>query len=402
MSTYVYKAKNTSAQTVTGRLSAANPDEAVESVHQLGLVPVAVEEETAQGILISNIRAGNVRSGDIYAFTKQLAGLVRSGVALLRGLELISRQPKSPYFAKTVADIAAGVKSGRSFSSCLADYPGIFSPLYVAMVRAGEETGNIKDMLAQIAAFQKRQEEMSAKVKGALVYPLIMLSVGLLTVTFILTFVMPRIAGIFADASQHLPLPTLIVMGISRFLKTFWMPLVMALAVGGVTFERWRRSIEGRIAIGRFLLGVPVVKDIVLKADLARFVRTLHLLLHSGLPLVRAIEIAIPIVENPLLKQDIFLCAEGLTAGDNLGNCLKRSLLIPEMMTQSLTIAEESGSLNDALADLAESYEGEVQESARLMTTLLEPIMILGIGLIVGFIIFAMLLPIFSMDILAR
>ena len=152
----------------------------------------------------------------------------------------------------------------------------------------------------------------------------------------------------------------------------------------------------------RGAIGLRDASGDILKADLARFVRTLHLLLHSGLPLVRAIEIAIPTVENPLLKQDIFLCAEGLTAGDNLGNCLKRSTLIPDMMIQSLTVAEESGSLNDALADLAESYEGEVQESARLMTTLLEPLMILGIGLIVGFIIFAMLLPIFSMDILAR
>ncbi len=402
MPTYVYKAKNNAAQTIAGRLSAHNQDDAVEAVHQLGLVPIAVEEETAQGVLVSHIHAGNVRSKDLYAFTKQLAGLVKSGVALLRGLELISRQPKNPYFAKTIADLALGVKAGRSFSSCLADYPAIFSPLYVAMVHAGEEMGNMKDMLAQIAAFQKRQEEISGKVKSALVYPMIMLGVGVLTVAFILTFVMPRIAGIFSDASQHLPWPTVIVLSISRFLKIFWVPLGLGVTAGVVMINRWRQTSKGQITVGRFLLTVPAVKDLVIKADLARFVRTLHLLLQSGLPLVQAIEIAIPTIENPLLRQDLFICAQGLTAGHNLGSCLRNSTLIPDLMTQSLTVAEESGSLNDALADIADTYEADVEEAARLLTTLLEPLMILAIGLVVGFIIFAMLLPIFSMDILAR
>jgi general secretion pathway protein F len=229
-----------------------------------------------------------------------------------------------------------------------------------------------------------------------------MLAVGAATVVFILTFVMPKIATIFAGTTEHLPLPTQIVMSVSAFLKIFWLPLFGAVALMAIMLKRWGQTPQGRIKVGQALLGLPLIRELIIKADLARFARTLNLLLQSGLPLVRAIEVAAGTIDSPQIRVDMFVCAEGLTAGENLGNCLKRSVYFPELFVQALAVAEEGGELSSALADIAESCEAEVNEAVKVVTTLLEPAMILAVGSIVGFIIFAMLLPIFSMDIMAR
>ena len=402
MSSYVYKAKNNFAQTITGRIDASNQDEALETIYRQGLVPVSIEEETTQGVLVSEIRTRKIRGKELYAFTKQLAGLIKSGVALLKALEVISQNTRNPYLAKIIGDIAAGVKTGRAFSSCLGDYPSIFSNFTVAMVRVGEEMGHLREVLADLAEFQKRQEEMSAKVQGALVYPMVMLAVGAMTVFFILTFVMPKISGIFGGVGQALPWPTRVVMAVSHFFQLFWVPLMLAVTALGIACSQWQKSPKGRAAIGRILLSIPFVRDLVLKADVARFCRSMHLLLESGLPLVRSIEVSAPTIHNPQLKKDLFLCAEALNAGESLGNSLRQSALFPEIFAQTLTIAEESGSLNEVLKDIAESCEADVNETVKTLTTLLEPLMILGVGLVVGFIVFAMLLPIFSMDLMAQ
>ncbi len=365
MSSYVYKAKNPSAQTVTGRIQASNQDEALENIYNQGLVPVSIEEETSQGRLVSQIRTTRVKSKDLFMFTKQLSGLIKSGVALLKAMEVICRHTRDPYLAKILGDIAASVKAGRSFSGALGDYPMVFSPLYVNMVRVGEEMGHLREVLADLAEFQKRQEEMASKVRAALVYPVIMLAVGAVTVFFILTFVMPKISAIFTSTGQQLPWPTLFVMSISRFLQTFWVPVAVAGGVLAIVFSRWRTSAAGQTVIGGILLKVPLLRDLILKADLARLGRTMYLLLDSGLTLVRAIDVAAPTVHNPQLRADIFQCAEGLNAGENLGSCLKRSTLVPEVFVQVLTIAEESGALNDSLKDIAESCEADVNERSR-------------------------------------
>ena len=401
MSFYFYKAKKNSGETVTGRMEAQNQDEALNLLNQQDLVPVSLEE-VSKDILIRDIRPSKIKSKEVYQFTKQLGGLVKSGVALLKGLEAISNQTKNVYFAKIISDIAFSVKSGRSLSSSLSDYPDVFSSLYVAMVQAGEEIGHLRDVLLEVAEYQKKQQEFISRVTGAMVYPFVMLSVGMLTVFFILTFVLPKIAVIYTDTAQTLPTPTLVVMNISRFLKTFWIPLVISMVTVAIVLNKWRQTQLAKIIIGQWFLNIPFLREFVLKADLARFTRTAYLLLNSGLTLVRSFEVAIPTISNPQLREDLSNCVIGLKAGESLGNCLSQSLLVPDMIRQMLAVAVEGGSLQESLKDIAESYEADINESIRLMTTLLEPAMILTVGLVVGFIVFAMLMPIFSMDILAH
>ena len=400
MPSFLYKAKKNSAETVTGRLEAQNPDEALELINQMDLVPVSLEE-ISQGMLVSNIKARRIKPREIYQFTKQLGGLVRSGVALLKGLEVISAQTKNVYLSKIIGDIAVNVKSGSTFSATLNEYPQIFSSLYISMIQAGEEIGNLREVLLDVAEFQKKQQDLIAKVTGAMIYPLVMLSVGLVTVLFILTVVLPKIAVIYAGTSQVLPLPTMIVMKVSEFFRTYWIPLIVVISILAFVINKWRHSIPAKILVGRLLLSAPVVSDLVIKTNLARFTRTLHLLLNSGLPLVHAIEVAIPTITNPQLKQDLYNCFSGLKSGDSLGHCISQSVLMPGMIGQMLIVAEESGSLQESLKDIAETYEGDIDENIHLITTMLEPAMILSVGLIVGFIVFAMLMPIFSMDLMA-
>ncbi len=402
MPSYFYKAKNDAAMTISGQLEAANQDDALEMIHQLGLIPVSINEGDAQGGAILDVGDVRIKPKEVYLFIKQLAALIKSGVSLLRALEVISVQSRNPHLARVVMDIAVGVKSGRSFSAVLSDYPNIFTALLIAMVRAGEEMGRLREMLSSVADYLKKQQEFAAKVRGALVYPALMFVVGVLTVVFILTFVMPKMAVIFTDSRQDLPIPTILVMAVSQFFQRFWIPVAFLMAIGLVTFGRWRKTPQGAWAIGAMLLKIAFVRDLVVKADLARFTNTMSLLLNGGLPIIRAIEVATPTVHNPQLRVDLLNCAQDLAAGENLGQALGKSTLMPSMLVQSITVGEEAGSLTEALGDIAESYESDIDEATRMITTILEPLMILGVGLVVGLIVFAMLLPIFSMDIMAR
>ena len=191
-------------------------------------------------------------------------------------------------------------------------------------------------------------------------------------------------------------------MSISQFFKTYGVMSTMGCAIVILIFNRWRKSAQGSVMIGKFLINLPLVRGFVLKVDLARFTRTMSLLLESGLTIIRSIEMAVPTMYNPQLKMDLMVCAQGLAAGDNLGQCLSRSSLIPPIVVQLITVGEESGSLQESLRDIADTYEADINESTKMITTILEPTMILMVGAVVGFIVFAMLLPIFSMDLMAR
>jgi type II secretory pathway component PulF len=402
MPSYIYKAKKDAVNAITGQISAQNEEDALEIINQLGLIPVSIEESNAEGVLISDIREVRIKDKELYLFSKQLANLLKSGVTLLKGLEVLSEQTKSVYFSRVLGEISIGVKSGRSFSTCLSEYPDIFMPLFVAMVRAGEEMGKLRQMLNSVADFLKDQEEFSSKVRSACVYPVFMLVIGVSTVIFILTYVMPKMTVIFTDAGQTLPWPTRVVMNISHFFKAYGIEAALVAGIIFLVFNRWRATAQGSILVGQFLLNLPFVRGFVLKVDLARFTRTMSLLMESGLTIIRSIEMAIPTMHNPQLRVDLLVCVQGLTGGENLGQCLARSNLIPSMMVQLIMVGEESGSLQESLKDIAESYEADISETTKLITKVLEPAMILVVGGVVGFIVFAMLLPIFSMDIMAH
>ena len=401
MPIFTYRAKKDNAETVTGEVTAPDVEAAVDAVGRLGLIPVSVEEKSLDGSLAKGVKGRPIGLKEMFGFTRQLVGLLKSGVALLQALDLLTKQTHNRSFARVLADVASGVRNGRSFSSCLSDHPRVFSELYVAMARAGEESGKLRELLLNMAGYYKKQDEIAMKIRTALVYPIFMFVVGILSVFFILTYVMPKIMVLF-QGLKSLPWPTVAVMTMSHMAAKGWPYLFGGVFVLVIFFRSVDQAQKFRRGVKRFLFSLPGIQGLVVKIDTERFARTLSLLLKSGISILKALEIAIPTLDNEVMKRALWECHGKVAGGMGFGETLQESAVIPDLFARLITVGEESGELAGALGDIADTYDQEVSETTKALTTLLEPMMILVIGLIIGFIVFAMLLPIFQMDIFAR
>ncbi|HDZ77299.1 MAG TPA: type II secretion system protein GspF, partial [Candidatus Omnitrophica bacterium] len=309
---------------------------------------------------------------------------------------------ESSNFKSIIVDIHNSIKEGLEFSAALNKYPKIFSNLYIAIVRTGEDTGSLDASLLRVADYRAKQEEVLSRFRMALVYPVLMGIVGVATVIFMLVFVMPRLTGIFSSMGQNLPLPTQLLIAISEGLRRWWFWIVIILTAFVLTVARFVKTKSGKAHMSLIQLHFPVFGKFILKAELARFSRTLELLLKSGIDALSAIHVSIPVLDNEVLKGVIDKSCKELEHGGSFGRSLKSSKLIPAFMSNLIIVGEESGRLQESLAEVATSYERDTEEQMRVMFSLLEPLMILVIGLIVGFIVVAMLLPVFEINVMAR
>ena len=410
MATYIYQAKKDPQNTIEGRVEAQSEREAIEKISLLGLVPVslredkvaAVEAAVAQVMALSGKSGVRLSSREITIFSRQLASLLKSGVPILRSLVIIRDQATSLKLKSIVQNIYKEVEAGSVFSSVLAQYPRVFSPLFIALIRAGEDSGALPEVLFKISDYRAKQEEVVSRFKMAMVYPALMAFVGIGTVVFMLTFVMPRLTRLYKDMGQGLPIPTKILISVSSGLQQGWFwALVIILAVI-VIFKRYSLTKTGRITVSVLQLNLPMFGNLVLKSELARFSRTLELLLRSGISILRAINVTIPVLNNEVIKSQLSSSYKELEQGGSLGRSLKNSKIIPAFMCNLLIVGEETGKLDNALNEVASSYERDTDEAIRMMSSLLEPLMILFMGLVVGFIVVAMLLPIFEMNVMVR
>jgi len=404
MIAYDYVAKKNTGETVKGKINAQNQDEAVDLIHQLGFLPVSVVPEAEHGkkSATKKLNISRVSSKEISTFSRQLANLLKSGVQIIKALRILEEQTHNQNFKFVIAEILWKVQNGSSFSESISDFPKLFSPLYLTMVRAGEESGNLQQMLFNVADYQKRQEEILRKVKMALAYPILMCILGILTVYFVLTFILPKMEGLFENIGNELPLPTTILLVVSDFLSHYWYVFIAIVLLGFIIGRRSYQSDKGRALFSRMLLNIPLFGDIILKTELSRFSRTIVLLNRGGVSFLRALEISIPILSNDVIKKDLYICKDDLTSGGSFGEGIKKSSKIPVIMGHMISVGEESGNLDEVLEEIADTYEQETNDQINVMTTLLEPVMILSVGLVIGFIVFAMLMPVFQVDILAQ
>ncbi|MFH0738718.1 MAG: type II secretion system F family protein [Candidatus Omnitrophota bacterium] len=402
---YKYRAKKGPQDIVEAIIEASSETEAVEKISALGLLPVHIEEvrDSAQASMpYPNKINIKINSREITIFSRQLASLMRSGVPILAALNIISEQSESPNLKSMLRNIYDSVKAGETFSGSLSQYPNVFSALYIALIRAGEDTGGLSDALLRITDYRIKIEEMYSRLRMALAYPVLMAVVGLATVIFMLTFVMPRLMQIFTNLGEQLPLPTRILISISDTLRHDWLWIIIILSAFILVAKRQIRTPAGKISFSIMQLRLPVLGSFILKAELARFARTLSILLKSGIPILRAINIAIPVLDNEVIKKQLQQSYKELEQGGSFGRSLKGSKVFPLLMSNLITVGEESGKLEESLAEVASSYERDTDEAMRMMASLLEPLMILVMGLIVGFIVVAMLLPVFEMNVMAR
>lgn len=401
MTTFVYKAKKNSLETVSGTIKAVNRDEAIDLINQLGLLPVTIEEESQESAAVSPVKVVRIKNKELYIFTRQIANLLKSGISLIKAIHIVEEQTVNPHFKQILSQICWEIKNGKSFSESLAMYPEIFSTLMLTMVRAGEESGRLHVMLESISNYQRSQEEIYSKVRLATAYPAFMFVVGAATVYFVLAVVFPKMTGLFESFGDKLPLPTAILLDVSRSLTERWYVVVLGIVLTLLLIKRWSDSESGRAALSRLVLRVPVFGELMLKADLARFCRTMVMLNESGVSILRALQISIPLISNQVIRSHFSQATEKLSSGGSLGESLKEFPYTPKMMAHLIAIGEEAGNLEGVLKEIAENFEQETEEKIKIMTTLIEPLLILLIGLVVGFIVFSMLLPIFQMDILS-
>ena len=405
MALYKYRAKNGPKNIVEGQVEAETEKEVIEKVHQLGFLPVRITKEITESKFKAASKStfsGKIKLRDITIFSRQLASFMKSGMPILRALIIISQQSQNLDLRNMIDSIRVKVKDGEKFSSALANFPRVFPPLYIAMVRAGENSGALQEVFLRIANHRQKQEEIISRVRAALVYPAVMAIVAVGTILFMFTFVMPRLMKIFSNIGEDLPAATKILISISKWLCLGWPWIILGIAIIFFIIKQGIKSKVAETALSRFKLKLPFFGNLIRRAELARFSRTLELLMKNSIPILKAIKITIPVLNNEALRQELMRSCKELEQGASFGKGLKKSKLFPAFMSNLLIMGEESGRLEEALSEIAASYERETEEAVKVMTTLLEPLVILVMGVVIGFIVIAMLLPVFQINLMVQ
>ncbi len=398
MPVYKYKAKEGPHNIIENKIEAVSQEVALKQIEDMGYVPLGIEEVASSTALSKKRVAKKISTHDLIIFTRQLATLLKSGIPILRALGVLSEQTHNCGFSAVIGDIHADLKEGAKFSQALSKYPRIFSSFYIAMVSAGEDSAKLEEILFRLSDYSKKRQELISKVRLAMVYPVIMGLVGVGTVIFMFTFVMPRLMRIFDNLGDSLPLPTKILINFSSHFSGAWWAYAIGVFVLFLIVQYESKKKGGKKFFSAVSLKLPIVGELMLKKELALLSRTLELLIKSGIPILRALELTAPVIGNVIIRENLLEGYNELKQGESLGKTLKRFKVFPAFMTNLLIIGEESGKLDLPLTELADSYEKDTEDSIKVFTTILEPVMILGLGLIIGFIVIAMLLPIFEVN----
>ena len=339
-----------------------------------------------------------IRPAQVTVITRQLSTLVGAGFTLDAALDSLLSQTQSRQLHRKLAQIKNYIVEGSSFAGALARFPGTFSTLYVNMVRAGEVSGTLEIVLERLAELTEKQQEIKDRIRAAAAYPILMTLIGVLVLFFLLTYIVPNITSIFTDMNRVLPLPTRLLIGFSHFLKSFWW--LLALAAGGFVAAVYniRKTPKGRRAIDDLLLRVPVFGPLIRKLAVARLTRTLGSLLENGVTLLSSLEIVQNIVANVILSDALKTVAIDVGKGQGLADALFKTSVFPDLAVQMVQVGEQSGELEKMLNKVADVYEKEVERTVLSLTSLLEPVMILVMGVIVGFIVLSICLPIFEIS----
>ena len=405
MARYRYKAKEKSGNIINSYIDADSKEDAIEQICQIGYYPISVEDESGNQkgrVLSSRVFIGSRLKKDITTFTRQLANLLKSGIPLLKSIRIISDQAESEYLRAMLDDIFVRVKDGKSFSSALKVHARIFDHFFTAMVQAGEENGTLPDALLTIVDHRKKQDEIASKIKGALVYPAFITLVGIGSVFFILTNVMPKLIKLITSMDMELPPMTKLLIDTSGFLQHYTVWILIALLALYLLYIRINRHRISKLAADRFRLQIPLFGTLLLQSEFVRFTRTIETSLNSGLQMLKSIELGISVLNNEVVKNALMQTYDGVKSGATMGTSMRKAAIFPQMMCSMIAVGEESGRLVGVLGQIAEEYEIKVSDTTKVIMTLIEPAIILVIGSIIGFIVMALLLPVFQMDILVK
>ncbi|MEX1207278.1 MAG: type II secretion system F family protein [Acidimicrobiia bacterium] len=397
--TFEYRARDRSGGVHAGVIEGSSSAAVASALREKGYVPLRIDEKRSSALDKEFSIPGfkkKVKPKEVAIFSRQLATMVNSGLTLTRALGILEEQTDGALLRGMITDVRQQVEQGSSLSAALANHPDAFNHLYVSMIRAGEVGGALDETLVRLADTLESTVRLRSKVKSAMAYPVVVLTLIVLIVAGMLLFVVPIFKGMYDDLGGTLPLPTLMLINISGFMTKFWW-LFLGLMVGGVTlFRRWKRSETGQVSWDRLKLRAPVFGKLVQKVAISRFARTFSVLSRTGVPVLQALDIVASTAGNALVGQAVHDVQASVKRGESLAGPLSRHDIFPPMVTHMIAVGEETGALDTMLSKVADFYDNEVDDTVSALTSLIEPLLIVVMGLAVGGILIALYLPMFN------
>ena len=397
---YVYKAMTVSGQTVEGSMDGNDEAAVVENLHQLGYIPIRITttHEKEPGFSFSSILPQRVGVKNLLVFTQELSTLVSAGLPIDRSLDILGTLTENWRLREAVKDVLKRIEGGNSLADALGQYPRIFPRLYINMVKAGESGGFLEAILSRLAQYLQSMKEIKEYLISVMIYPVILTIASGLSITILVTFVIPRFAKIFADMGQAIPLPTQIMLTMSETVRSYWWVGVGMVALVYFGLKTYTRDEERKFRWDRFKLRWIAVGDLIKKVEVARFARTLGTLLQSGVSILPALNLVKEISQNQAISRAIAHIHDRLREGKGISKSLEETDVFPPLAVHMIGVGEETGKLDEMLIKVAETYEENVQTALKRFVSLLEPLIILIMGGVVGFIVISMLLAIFSIN----
>ena len=392
MPAFTYTARTSGGELRTATIDAPSREEVVAQLRRQRLSIVKVDEDAKP-----KKPKGNVKMRDIVIFTRQFSTMINAGLPLVQALDILAKQSENKVLADVTRAVVFDVESGHTVADALAKHPNAFSELYVNMVAAGEAGGILDTILMRLATFMEKNDALIRKVKGAMIYPGVIMSVAAIAIIVLLIFVIPVFESMFASVGMGLPMPTRVVIAMSRFLKSYWWAVGAGLFGGFTLLKRYYASSSGKLVIDRFMLRVPVLGDVLRKSAVSRFTRTLGTLISSGVSILDGLEITAKTAGNRVIQDAIMASRASIAGGDTIAAPLAKSNVFPPMVISMIAVGEQTGGLDEMLTKIADFYDEEVDAAVSGLLSLLEPIMIVFLGVVVGGMVVAMYLPIFDM-----
>jgi type IV pilus assembly protein PilC len=393
MPTFTYTARAVNGELKTATIDAPSREEVVAQLRRQRMSVVKVDEESAK----KSKTKGSIKMRDIVIFTRQFSTMINAGLPLVQALDILAKQTENKVLSEVTRAVVFDVESGHTVADALAKHPNAFSDLYVNMVAAGEAGGILDTILMRLATFMEKNDALVRKVKGAMIYPGVIMSVAVIAICVLLIFVIPVFESMFGSVGLALPLPTRIVIGLSRFLKGYWYLIGGAIGGSFVLVKKYYASPNGKLQIDKAMLKVPVLGDVLRKSAVSRFTRTLGTLISSGVSILDGLEITAKTAGNRVIQDAIMASRASIAGGDTIAAPLQKSAVFPPMVISMIAVGEQTGGLDEMLSKIADFYDEEVDAAVSGLLSLLEPIMIVFLGVVVGGMVVAMYLPIFDM-----
>jgi type IV pilus assembly protein PilC len=396
MAMFEYTAKNsTSGQILRGTMDVPTRDEVIAFVRKNRMILVSVREAPTQ--LRIPLPGSGIKTRDVVIFTRQFATMINAGLPLVQSLTILAQQTENKTLKDVTKAVVYDVEAGNTLADALSKHPKAFTDLYVNMVAAGEAGGILDTILLRLATFLEKNDALVRKVKGAMVYPAVIISVAMIAVAVLLIFVIPTFQGMFASVNMELPLPTRIVIGASHILTRFWYFIIGGLVLLVFAFRSYYGSAGGKRNIDGAALRAPIIGDLLRKSAVSRFTRTLGTLISSGVSILDGLEITAKTAGNQVIHDAVMSSRQSIAGGETIAGPLQASGVFPPMVISMIAVGEQTGGLDEMLTKIADFYDSEVDVAVSALLSLMEPIMIVVLGVIVGGMVVAMYLPIFDM-----